>query len=64
MTSMRTERIPEHFGRKNTSVELDAYGIKEPARVYWNLSTPELYEEIARRREGVLSNHGVILVDT
>src|SRR5215217_9059104 len=64
MASTRTEAITEHLGHKNTSVELDTYGIKEPARVYWNLSTPELYEEIARRNEGVLSNHGVILVDT
>jgi phosphoenolpyruvate carboxykinase (ATP) len=64
MTSIRLERTTEHLGRKNTSVELDAYGIKSPARVYWNLNTPELYEETARRSEGVLSNHGVLLVDT
>src|ERR671913_2424617 len=64
MASTRTEAITEHLGRKNTSNELDSYGIKEPARVYWNLNTPELYEEIARRKEGALSNHGVILVDT
>lgn len=64
MASTRTEATTEHLGRKNTSTELDTYGIKEAARVYWNLTTPELYEEIARRREGVLSNHGVILVDT
>src|SRR5205085_5598923 len=64
MASIRTERITEHLGRKNTSVELDEYGIKGAARVYWNLNTPELYEEIARRSEGVLSKHGVMLVDT
>src|ERR1041385_7970480 len=64
MASIRTAGTTEHLGRKNTSVELDEYGIKSPARVYWNLNTPELYEEIARRNEGVLSNHGVILVDT
>ncbi len=64
MASTRTEATTEHLGRKNTSTELDTYGIKEAARVYWNLTTPELYEEIARRREGALSNHGVILVDT
>ena len=64
MASIRTERITEHLGRKNTTVELDAYGIKSPARVFWNLNTPELYEEILRRNEGVLSNHGVVLVDT
>jgi len=64
MASTRTEATTEHLGRKNTSNELDSYGIKEPARVYWNLNTPELYEEIARRREGIFSNHGCILVDT
>src|ERR687889_306037 len=64
MASTRTEARTEHLGHKNTSYELDSYGIKEPARVYWNLNTPELYEEIARRNEGVLSNHGCVLVDT
>jgi len=64
MDSIRTASTTEHLGRKNTSYELDNYGIKEPARVYWNLNTPELYEEIARRREGVFSNYGAILVDT
>jgi phosphoenolpyruvate carboxykinase (ATP) len=64
MASIRTASITEHLGRKNTSYELDNYGIKEPARVYWNLNTPELYEEIARRNEGTYSNHGAIIVDT
>src|ERR1051325_2486745 len=64
MASIRTASTTENLGRKNTSYELDNYGIKEPARVYWNLNTPELYEEIARRNEGVFSNHGAVLVDT
>ena len=64
MASIRRERVTEHLGRKNTSYELDNYGIKEPARVYWNLNTPELYEEIARRNEGTLSDHGALNVDT
>ena len=64
MASIRTASTTENLGRKNTSYELDNYGIKEPARVYWNLNTPELYEEIARRNEGELSNYGAILVDT
>ena len=64
MASIRTASTTEHLGRKNTSYELDNYGIKEPARVYWNLNTPELYEEIARRNEGIFSNYGAILVDT
>ena len=64
MASIRAERETEHLGRKNTAYELDNYGIKDPARVYWNLNTAELYEEIARRGEGVLSNHGALIVDT
>ena len=63
MASTRTEAITDHLGRKNTSTELDTYGIKEAVRVYWNLNTPELYEEIARRSEGVFSNHGAMIVD-
>ena len=64
MASIRTASITEHLGRKNTSYELDNYGIKDPARVYWNLNAPELFEEIARRSEGVFSNHGAMIVDT
>jgi len=64
MASIRTAATTEHLGRKNTSYELDNYGIKEPARVYWNLNASELYEEIARREEGVLSNFGAMIVDT
>jgi phosphoenolpyruvate carboxykinase (ATP) len=64
MASIRTAGITENQDRKNTSYDLDNYGIREPSRVYWNLNTPELYEEIARRNEGVFSNHGAILVDT
>src|SRR5260370_8054407 len=64
MSSIRMERETEHLGHKNTDYELDNYGIRGAARVYWNLSTPELYEEIARRHEGVLSEHGALIVDT
>jgi phosphoenolpyruvate carboxykinase (ATP) len=64
MASIRTESVTEHLGRKNTSYELDHYGIRGPARVYWNLNDPELYEEVARRNEGVLSDHGALIVDT
>jgi phosphoenolpyruvate carboxykinase (ATP) len=64
MASIRTASITDHVGRKNTTYELDNYGIKDPARVYWNLNAPELFEEIARRSEGVFSNHGAMIVDT
>jgi len=64
MTSMRTGRVIEHVGHKNTNYELDNYGIREAGKVHWNLTTPELYEEISRRNEGVLSYHGALIVDT
>ena len=64
MTSIRRERETQHLGRKNTDYELDNYGIREAGRVYWNLNAPELYEEIARRNQGILSNHGALIVDT
>jgi len=51
-------------GHKRTSAELDALGINEARTVYWNLTTPELYEEIARRDEGIVSAHGALIVDT
>src|SRR5687767_10166576 len=64
MTSLRTGRVTEHAGHKNTNYELDNYGLRDVSKVYWNLTTPELYEEIARRNEGLLSDQGALLVDT
>jgi phosphoenolpyruvate carboxykinase (ATP) len=64
MTSLRKERETEHKGHKRSDYELENYGIKKPAVVYWNLNTPELYEEIVRRNEGLISSHGALIVDT
>src|SRR3990172_10222136 len=64
MTSSRTERVTQHLGRKKTDYELNNYGISDPARVYWNMTTPELYEEVTCRNEGLLSNQGSLIVDT
>src|ERR687895_2438721 len=64
MTSLRTQKVTQDKGRKRTSYELDNYGIKDAANVYWNLNTPELYEEIARRGEAIFSDHGALIVDT
>ena len=63
MTAIKLSAAREH-GRKRTDVGLDALGISAPANVYWNLNTPELYEEVARRGEGVISAHGALIVDT
>jgi phosphoenolpyruvate carboxykinase (ATP) len=51
-------------GRKQTDYGLENYGITEANTVYWNLNTPELYEEISRRNEGIFSDHGALIVDT
>jgi phosphoenolpyruvate carboxykinase (ATP) len=63
MTAIKMSASREH-GRKRTDVGLDSLGIKAQANVFWNLNTPELYEEIARRGEGVISAHGALIVDT
>ena len=43
---------------------LDQHGIKNAETVYWNLSTPELYEQVIRRREGVMAHLGPLVVRT
>jgi phosphoenolpyruvate carboxykinase (ATP) len=43
---------------------LAEHGLTNLARVHWNLSTAELYEEIARRREGLLAHLGPVVVHT
>jgi phosphoenolpyruvate carboxykinase (ATP) len=63
MTAIKLSAAREH-GRRRSDVGLDAVGINPAANVYWNLNTPELYEEVARRGEGLISAHGALLVDT
>ncbi|HEX8685466.1 MAG TPA: phosphoenolpyruvate carboxykinase (ATP), partial [Pyrinomonadaceae bacterium] len=63
MAAIKVSVAREH-GRKRTDVGLDAIGIRPERDVYWNLNTPELYEIVARRGEGVISAHGALLVDT
>ncbi len=43
---------------------LDRHGIVHTGNLYWNISTPALYEEAARRREGFISHLGPIVVRT
>lgn len=44
--------------------DLENYGLKNLGTVYWNPSTPALYEEVVRRREGVISHLGPLVVKT
>ena len=43
---------------------LEAHGITNVARVWWNTSVPALYEEAVRRREGLMSAHGPLVCRT
>lgn len=43
---------------------LEHQGIQNVNAVYWNLSTPRLYEEAIRRREGRLAHLGPLVVRT
>jgi phosphoenolpyruvate carboxykinase (ATP) len=43
---------------------LERDGIENPDRVYWNLTTPALYEEAVRRREGLIARAGPIVFHT
>ncbi|MFO8083628.1 MAG: phosphoenolpyruvate carboxykinase (ATP) [Desulfobacterales bacterium] len=52
------------FNIKNIRPELEAMGLRNIAGIYWNASTPHLYEEIVRRREGNLAHLGPVVVRT
>jgi phosphoenolpyruvate carboxykinase (ATP) len=43
---------------------LDRHGFINLGTVHWNLSTPRLYEEVIRRREGQLAHLGPLVVRT
>jgi phosphoenolpyruvate carboxykinase (ATP) len=43
---------------------LSVYGITNTGLVSWNLSTPSLYEEVIRNREGFVSHLGPLVVRT
>jgi phosphoenolpyruvate carboxykinase (ATP) len=51
-------------GHARGSVGLDYLGIRNINNVYWNLSTPALYEQIIRRREGVIAHLGPVMMRT
>jgi len=54
----------EHFGERHSQIGLEAHGITNVNDIYWNLPTAALYEEIIRRREGIVSHLGPIVVRT
>jgi phosphoenolpyruvate carboxykinase (ATP) len=54
----------EHSGEKRVKVGLEAHGITNVNDIYWNLSTPAIYEETIRRREGIVAHLGPLVVRT
>ena len=53
-----------HASPKQGEGGLKHLGLDNLGRVYWNLSTPALYEEAIRRYEGSLSHLGPIVIRT
>ena len=43
---------------------LDTLGFHNLNNAYWNLTTPALYEQVVRRREGLLAHLGPMVVRT
>ncbi len=43
---------------------LEHHGITNVSSIGWNLTTPALYEEIVRRREGAIAHEGPVVVRT
>ncbi|MAT38191.1 MAG: phosphoenolpyruvate carboxykinase (ATP), partial [Ectothiorhodospiraceae bacterium] len=52
------------FGEVISSYGVENLGLKNLGTVYWNLTTPRLYEQSIRRREGVIAKDGPILCRT
>ncbi|MBN2304350.1 MAG: phosphoenolpyruvate carboxykinase (ATP) [Anaerolineae bacterium] len=43
---------------------LEHHGFENLEHEYWNLTTPALYEQVVRRREGVMAHRGPLVVRT
>ena len=52
------------FERKETLIDLESLAITNLGRIYRNLNTPMLYEEIVRNREGHIAHLGPVVVRT
>ncbi len=45
-------------------VSIETLGLKNYGKIFWTPSTPELYEEIVRRKEGMIAHLGPVVVRT
>jgi phosphoenolpyruvate carboxykinase (ATP) len=51
-------------GRQKDIRSLESHGIRNPNTVWWNLSTPALYEHSLQRHEGLMAHLGPLVVRT
>jgi phosphoenolpyruvate carboxykinase (ATP) len=51
-------------GPRESRYGLGNHGIKHTGRVWWNLTTAQLYEQAVRRQEGLVSDGGALVVNT
>jgi phosphoenolpyruvate carboxykinase (ATP) len=51
-------------GHARSPVGLEYLPLKNVNNIYWNLTTPALYEELIRRREGIIAYRGPAVVRT
>ena len=61
---MKEQLAERDAGHAQGPVGLDYLGIRNINNAYWNLTTPALYEQIIRRREGVISHLGPVIMRT
>jgi len=52
------------FNQKDVRPELENLGFRNVGSIYWNASTPHLYEEIVRRQGGNIAHLGPVVVRT
>ena len=51
-------------GRNPSTYGIEEHGIEHAGAVYWNLPPAQLYEHAVRRGEGVVADHGPLVVNT
>ena len=56
--------MTDYVGNGRGPVGLDVLGLRPQRDVYWNVIVPELYEHVARRREGLVASGGPLVVST
>ena len=61
---MENSEAERDAGHARSPVGLEELRIKNVNNIYWNLTTPALYEQIIRRREGIIALNGPAVVRT